>query len=60
VHRLNTYPFLHTGLLHLVMNLLAITSLLERFEAEYGTLITLLLFTGRTLPTLPNPIHTHH
>jgi glycosylphosphatidylinositol transamidase len=29
------------------MNLLALTPLLERFEAEYGTLTTLALFLGR-------------
>ena len=29
------------------MNILALTPLLERFEAEYGTLTTLALFLGR-------------
>jgi glycosylphosphatidylinositol transamidase len=29
------------------LNVLALTPLLERFEAEYGTLTTLALFMGR-------------
>lgn len=47
VHRLNTYPFLHVGLLHMLSNVVALTPLLERFESENGTLVTLILFTGR-------------
>jgi len=46
MHRLNTYPFLHLGLLHTVSNILALTPLLERFESEHGTLVTVILFTG--------------
>jgi hypothetical protein len=30
-----------------LMNVLALTPLLERFEAEHGTLTTFLLFVGR-------------
>jgi membrane associated rhomboid family serine protease len=47
VYRLNTYPFLHLGFFHALLNLLALTPLLERFEAENGTLATLAMFTGR-------------
>jgi membrane associated rhomboid family serine protease len=46
-HRINTYPFIHLGLTHTVLNILALTPLLERFESEYGSLTTLALFTGR-------------
>jgi glycosylphosphatidylinositol transamidase len=31
------------------MNILALTPLLERFEAEYGTLTTVALFLGREI-----------
>lgn len=47
VHRLNTYVFIHNGLFHMAMNVLALTPLLERFESEHGTLTTLLTFLGR-------------
>jgi membrane associated rhomboid family serine protease len=50
VHRLNTYPLLHNGLLHTLANLLALTPLLERFESEHGTLVTVIMFTGRMWP----------
>lgn len=54
MHKLNTYPLLHLGIFHFLINLVSITPLLERFEAENGTLITLLIFTGpfSTLPGL--------
>lgn len=47
VYRTNTFPLVHTGFLHTLFNLLALTPLLERFEAEHGTLTSLLLFFGR-------------
>jgi len=47
-HRLTTYPFVHKGFFHMFFNLLALVPLLERFESEYGTLISLAMFTGRT------------
>ncbi|KAH7036471.1 hypothetical protein B0J12DRAFT_581728 [Macrophomina phaseolina] len=52
--RLNTYPVTHVGLFHTLFNLLAITPLLERFEAEHGTLVSFALFSGpfATLPGL--------
>lgn len=47
VYRTNTFPLVHAGFFHAFMNILALTPLLERFEAEYGTLTTLALFLGR-------------
>lgn len=47
MHRLNTYPLVHTGVLHAAMNLVALTPLLDRFEKEVGTLKTALLIAGR-------------
>lgn len=47
VYRSNTYPFIHLGFFHMVMNVMALTPLLERFENEYGTLTALALFMGR-------------
>lgn len=47
VYRLNAYPLIHLGFFHAFCNVLALSSLLERFEAEHGTLVTMLLFTGR-------------
>jgi len=47
VHRLNLFPLLHLNFFHMIFNLVAVAPLLERFESEYGTLVTLVLFTGR-------------
>ena len=47
VYRTNTFPLVHAGFFHAFMNILTLTPLLERFEAEYGTLTTLALFLGR-------------
>jgi glycosylphosphatidylinositol transamidase len=47
VYRLNTYPIIHTGFFHALLNALALTPLLERFEAEHGTLTSIALFVGR-------------
>jgi membrane associated rhomboid family serine protease len=49
VYRLNTFPFIHMGFLHMIVNLIALTPLMERFEAEHGTLNTTALFMGREL-----------
>jgi hypothetical protein len=38
---------MHLNVLHVIFNVLALTPLLERFESEFGTLVTLALFTGR-------------
>ncbi|KAE8450044.1 putative rhomboid protease [Mollisiaceae sp. DMI_Dod_QoI] len=53
----NTFPLVHAGFFHALMNLLALTPLLERFEAEYGTLTTLALFLG-PLSTIPALLYT--
>jgi membrane associated rhomboid family serine protease len=47
VYRLNTFPFIHMGFLHMIVNLIVLTPLMERFEAEHGTLNTTALFMGR-------------
>ncbi|PWY88446.1 Gaa1-domain-containing protein [Aspergillus heteromorphus CBS 117.55] len=46
MYRLNTYPFIHLGFFHAFLNVLALTPLLERFEAEHGTLTAVALFIG--------------
>ncbi|KAI9804150.1 MAG: putative rhomboid protease [Sarcosagium campestre] len=52
LYRLNTYPVIHVHLVHALFNILALAPLLERFEAEHGTLVTLAMFAG-PLSTLP-------
>lgn len=53
VYRLNTFPIIHVGFIHALLNALALTPLLERFEREHGTLTTIALFFGRAyLPLL--------
>lgn len=56
LYRLNTYPVIHSGFLHALLNALALTPLLERFEAEHGTLTALLLFVG-PLSTFPGALY---
>ncbi|KAL4944871.1 hypothetical protein BDV06DRAFT_219928 [Aspergillus oleicola] len=56
MYRTNTYPFIHTGFFHTFINLLALTPLLERFEAEHGTLTAVALFMG-PLSTFPAGIY---
>lgn len=46
-YRLSTFPLIHLNFIHALLNVLALTPLMERFEAEYGTLTTLALFFGR-------------
>lgn len=55
MYRLNTYPLLHMGFIHMILNVLALTPLLERFEAENGSLVTLLLYTGRKFAVAIHP-----
>lgn len=57
MHRLNLFPLMHLNFFHMAVNLVAIAPLLERFEAEFGTLVTLALFTG-PFGTLPGGIYT--
>ncbi|CAG7960953.1 unnamed protein product [Penicillium nalgiovense] len=47
MYRLNTYPVIHMGFFHAFFNAMAVTPLLERFEAEHGTLTAIALFVGR-------------
>lgn len=57
MYRINTFPLVHVGLFHALSNVLALTPLLERFEAENGTLTTLVLFIG-PLSTIPALLYT--
>lgn len=57
MYRTNTFPLIHAGFFHAFMNILALTPLLERFEAEHGTLLTLALFVG-PLSTIPALLYT--
>ncbi|KAH8661414.1 hypothetical protein BGZ60DRAFT_413131 [Tricladium varicosporioides] len=57
MYRTNTFPLVHNGFLHAFLNILTLTPLLERFEAEYGTLTTLALFVG-PLSTIPALMYT--
>lgn len=47
MYRLNTFPFIHLNIFHAILNVLALTPLLERFEHEHGTLTSVALFFGR-------------
>lgn len=49
MYRLNTYPLIHKGFVHAILNTLALVPLMERFEAEHGTLLTGAMFFGREL-----------
>lgn len=57
VFRLNTFPLLHKSIFHFLLNAIALTPLLERFEAENGTIVTLILFTG-PFGLLPGGLYT--
>ncbi|KAM7197184.1 putative rhomboid protein 2 [Naviculisporaceae sp. PSN 640] len=46
LYRINTFPFIHLNIIHAVLNVIALTPLLERFESEHGTLTSLALFFG--------------
>ena len=49
MYRLNTYPLIHLGILHAILDTFALIPLMERFEAEHGTLLTGAMFLGREL-----------
>lgn len=49
VHRINTYPLVHLGWLHLLLNLVAWVPLSERFEREVGSAKMGGLVLGREL-----------
>jgi len=57
LYRTNTFPLIHRNFLHALLNIIALTPLLERFEAEHGTLTSLLLFFG-PLSTIPAIMYT--
>lgn len=40
----------------MIMNVFALTPLLERFESEYGTLTSLALFFGRETHPITSPL----
>ena len=46
-YRLNSFPFVHSGLPQALTSVVALVPLLERFEAEHGTLVSVALFIGR-------------
>jgi GPI-anchor transamidase subunit GAA1 len=52
MYRLNTFVFVHLGFFHMLFNLICLVPLMERFEAEFGTLVSLALFMG-PLATIP-------
>jgi len=56
LYRTNTFPLIHAGFFHALLNVVALTPLLERFETEHGTLTSLLLFFG-PLSTIPAIIY---
>lgn len=53
MYRLNTFPLIHNGFWHMLMDALCLVPLLERFEAEWGTLTTVALFMGRKSYLIP-------
>jgi membrane associated rhomboid family serine protease len=46
-HRLSTYPLVHLNFFHALVNVIALTPLIERFEHDHGTLTSFALFFGR-------------
>ncbi|KAI9743299.1 MAG: putative rhomboid protease [Claussenomyces sp. TS43310] len=57
LYRTNTFPLVHAGFVHTILNIIALTPLLERFEAKHGTLTTFALFFG-PLSTIPALMYT--
>ncbi|KAF2169587.1 hypothetical protein M409DRAFT_64673 [Zasmidium cellare ATCC 36951] len=57
LHRLNTFPLLHRDIFHYLLNIIALTPLLDRFESEHGTIVTFILFTG-PFGLLPGGLYT--
>lgn len=56
MYRLNTYPLIHVNFLHAILNIFALVPLLERFEADHGTLLTGAMFVGRKSPRIHSNI----
>ncbi|KAK3391615.1 rhomboid protein 2 [Sordaria brevicollis] len=57
IYRINTFPFIHLNIFHTILNIVAFTPLLERFEHEYGTLTAVALFFG-PFATIPGLMYT--
>ncbi|QIX00162.1 hypothetical protein AMS68_005679 [Peltaster fructicola] len=55
--RLNTYTLIHSSFFHFALNVIALIPLLERFEVENGTLVTLIVFNG-SFSLLPGALYT--
>ncbi|KAI9852535.1 MAG: putative rhomboid protease [Thelocarpon superellum] len=55
-YRLNTYPLVHANFFHALLGILSLAPLLERFEAEHGTLLSVAFFFG-PLSTLPGALY---
>ncbi|ODV92561.1 hypothetical protein CANCADRAFT_16566, partial [Tortispora caseinolytica NRRL Y-17796] len=52
-HRWNTYIFIHLGLGHLIMDLLALLPLLSKIESEYGSIqCVIILLNMATFPAI--------
>lgn len=56
MYRLNTYPLVHLGFFHMLMDTLCLVPLLERFESEWGTLNCVALFLG-PFSTIPAGVY---
>ncbi|KAK3486523.1 rhomboid protein 2 [Neurospora hispaniola] len=56
LYRINTFPFIHLNIFHTILNIVAFTPLLERFEHEHGTLTSVALFFG-PFATIPGLIY---
>lgn len=52
MYRLNTYPLVHRGFIHMLLDTVCLIPLLERFESEWGTLNCFALWLG-PLSTIP-------
>ncbi|ODQ56424.1 hypothetical protein SAICODRAFT_4604 [Saitoella complicata NRRL Y-17804] len=54
MHRMNTYPLVHLGILHLLLNMFPLVPLLSHFERQNGTLVTASIFFGmfEIIPTV--------
>jgi membrane associated rhomboid family serine protease len=44
---------MHLGIFHVAVNIVALVPLFEKFEAEHGTLRTIVLFFGRKIMPMP-------
>jgi len=55
-HRLSTYPLVHLNFFHALVNVIALTPLIERFEHDHGTLTSFALFFG-PLTTIPGLLY---